>query len=369
MQARPRPRARTRPARSSRRRSWPCSRSSSGSSRRVIRSIDRPGWAATVEPSRSTSCARWSAVPSSPAPGSRFSRAMTGSPGSGHGCAATRSMSCRTCGSRPRRDVDRRPAAHGSGPGRAVPERQRGRLDVKPGITGWAQINGRAAATLVRADRARPLVRRASVVCARSEDPGAHGRDGRERTRPLQGRNRRMAPPGIDIGVLLTGVGKRYDIVSAFAQHATVVAADPNPLARRSTRPTTGSRCPNRRCRVCAGAPGAMREAQRRGRGAADRSRHRGARACARRRPATGVHSGPRDRPGNVRQVRGPPAARASRPAVAADGAAQESPPLLPGDGRAPPGVGRPVDPPGRRRARRQSSSSTTSRSRRWCNG
>ncbi len=38
-----------------------------------------------------------------------------------------------------------------------------------------------------------------------------------------------MAPSGI--GVLLTGVGKRYDIVSAFAQHATVVAADPNPLA------------------------------------------------------------------------------------------------------------------------------------------
>ena len=31
--------------------------------------------------------------------------------------------------------------------------------------------------------------------------------------------------------ILLTGVGKRYDIVSAFAQHATVVAADPNPLA------------------------------------------------------------------------------------------------------------------------------------------
>jgi carbamoyl-phosphate synthase large subunit len=31
--------------------------------------------------------------------------------------------------------------------------------------------------------------------------------------------------------VLLTGVGKRYDIVSAFGQHATTVAADPNPLA------------------------------------------------------------------------------------------------------------------------------------------
>jgi carbamoyl-phosphate synthase large subunit len=33
------------------------------------------------------------------------------------------------------------------------------------------------------------------------------------------------------VAVLLTGVGKRYDIVSAFAQHATVVAADPSPLA------------------------------------------------------------------------------------------------------------------------------------------
>jgi carbamoyl-phosphate synthase large subunit len=40
-----------------------------------------------------------------------------------------------------------------------------------------------------------------------------------------------MATPDRDIAVLLTGVGKRYDIVSAFAQHATVIAADPNPLA------------------------------------------------------------------------------------------------------------------------------------------
>ncbi len=46
-----------------------------------------------------------------------------------------------------------------------------------------------------------------------------------------------MAPAGgvirpeRETAVLLTGVGKRYDIVSAFAQHATVVAADPNPLA------------------------------------------------------------------------------------------------------------------------------------------
>jgi carbamoyl-phosphate synthase large subunit len=40
-----------------------------------------------------------------------------------------------------------------------------------------------------------------------------------------------MASTERDIGILLTGVGKRYDIVSAFAQHATVLAADPNPLA------------------------------------------------------------------------------------------------------------------------------------------
>jgi carbamoyl-phosphate synthase large subunit len=31
--------------------------------------------------------------------------------------------------------------------------------------------------------------------------------------------------------VLLTGVGKRYDIVSAFGEHAFTIAADPNPLA------------------------------------------------------------------------------------------------------------------------------------------
>ena len=34
-----------------------------------------------------------------------------------------------------------------------------------------------------------------------------------------------------DFAVLLTGVGKRYDIVSAFSQHARTIAADPSPLA------------------------------------------------------------------------------------------------------------------------------------------
>ncbi|MFL5894005.1 MAG: ATP-grasp domain-containing protein [Thermoleophilaceae bacterium] len=40
-----------------------------------------------------------------------------------------------------------------------------------------------------------------------------------------------MARPSDSVAVLLTGVGKRYDIVSAFARHAFTIAADPSPLA------------------------------------------------------------------------------------------------------------------------------------------
>ena len=36
---------------------------------------------------------------------------------------------------------------------------------------------------------------------------------------------------GEPTAIMLTGVGKRYDIVSCFAAHTTVVAVDPNPLA------------------------------------------------------------------------------------------------------------------------------------------
>ena len=44
-------------------------------------------------------------------------------------------------------------------------ERQRGRLAVNPGLTGWAQVQGRALPSMGRADRARPLVRRARARC------------------------------------------------------------------------------------------------------------------------------------------------------------------------------------------------------------
>jgi carbamoyl-phosphate synthase large subunit len=40
-----------------------------------------------------------------------------------------------------------------------------------------------------------------------------------------------MAASEPDVAVLLTGVGKRYALVSAFGQHATTITADPNPLA------------------------------------------------------------------------------------------------------------------------------------------
>ena len=40
-----------------------------------------------------------------------------------------------------------------------------------------------------------------------------------------------MAERGERTAVVLTGVGKRYDIVSAFGEHAFTIAADPNPLA------------------------------------------------------------------------------------------------------------------------------------------
>ena len=41
--------------------------------------------------------------------------------------------------------------------------------------------------------------------------------------------------------VLLTGTGKRYDIVASFAQHGPVVACDPNPIAPAQYAATTAA--------------------------------------------------------------------------------------------------------------------------------
>ena len=66
-------------------------------------------------------------------------------------------------------------------------ERQRGRLQIKPGITGWAQVNGRATLPWSAADRARPVLHRAPLAHPGPADPVAHRRDGARRLRPVQG--------------------------------------------------------------------------------------------------------------------------------------------------------------------------------------
>ena len=71
-------------------------------------------------------------------------------------------------------------------------ERQLHRLDVKPGITGWAQIHGRATPALGRPDRARPLVRSPSRLEDRFADSPAYA--GCAIRRGLQGARRRVAP-------------------------------------------------------------------------------------------------------------------------------------------------------------------------------
>ena len=137
-----------------------------------------------------------------------------------------------------------------------------------------------------------------------------------------------MAPAGVDIGVLLTGVGKRYDIVSAFAQHATVVAADPNPLA--PAQYAAHHRVAVPRIDDPDYVPALQALCEEHNVGAVvpltdlDIEVLAHARAAGR---APGVRPRPGDRPRNVRQVRGPSAARAARSAVAADGAARRAGP------------------------------------------
>ena len=163
-----------------------------------------------------------------------------------------------------------------------------------------------------------------------------------------QGRD--VSPPA----VLLTGAGKRYDIVSCFAALTTTVVADPAPLAPAQYAAHVRAAVPliDDPAYVPALAE-PVRAARRRRRAAAHRPRHRGARrwparrgCCRRSCPLLG------DRPRDLRQVRGPPAARAPRAALAADGAARGRPrrARIPGDGQAPPRLGGALDPPRPRR-------------------
>ena len=141
--------------------------------------------------------------------------------------------------------------------------RQRGRLAVKPGITGWAQINGRASLPWPeRIELDLWYVEHRSLaldlrILSRTLGQVLRGHG------IYKGADRRMAASPADVAVLLTGVGKRYALVSVFAQHAVTIAADPNPLApaqyaahhRRSVPPFT-TPATSRRCARCAPSSG-----------------------------------------------------------------------------------------------------------------
>ena len=253
-------------------------------------------------------------------------------------------------------------------------ERQRGRLAIKPGITGWAQVNGRASLPwderieldLYYIDHRslsldlKILWRTVAMVL---------GRLG-----PLQGAGRRLGGGAVSApAVLLTGAGKRYDIVSCFARLTTTVVADPSPLA--PAQYAAHVRAPVPLIEDPGYVPALERLCEQHGVGAVlpltDLDIEVLARARADGRlPALVPSRGGRAR--DLRQVRDPPAARAAVAALAADRAAA-SDDL---DALAYPVMVKPRRGSGarsihlaQRRRRRRASSSTTSPSRRWSSG
>ena len=79
-------------------------------------------------------------------------------------------------------------------------ERQRGRLDVRPGTHGLGADPGARVAAVARADRARPLVRGARVAAARPADHLADGGHGPRRRRPVPRGDRGLAGAAAAVG-------------------------------------------------------------------------------------------------------------------------------------------------------------------------
>ena len=139
---------------------------------------------------------------------------------------------------------------------------------------------------------------------------------------------------------MLTGTGKRYDIVAAFAQHTRVVACDPNPLAPAQYAATVRTARPaDQGPRLRPGAAAPVRGARRRRDRPADRPRHRRPRPRARRRPpAAGAGARPATSPS--RPTTSTPATCCCRahglpsPPTVLPG---EAPAVLPGHGQADP--------------------------------
>ena len=189
-------RARAGSGSSSRARSWPPPRSRSSSRTAGRCSSGRRGSARTARTSSCSSSARWSSTPSGRAPGTRSTGATRASRASGRFLRRTSidelpqlwnvvrgDMS--VIGPRPtlRYQVER------------YTERQRRRLEVRPGLTGWAQIHGRA--TLPWAERIELdvwYVEHRSPA-RRPEDPAAHA--ARALRRHVQGRDGGLARGGM----------------------------------------------------------------------------------------------------------------------------------------------------------------------------
>ena len=177
-----------------------------------------------------------------------------------------------------RRDVDRR----------APPDAQGARSTSTPSASaaGWRSSPGSPAGPRsTAAPRCRGPSGSSSTSgtsstarCALDLRDPARGRSARSRAAAASTREPTggWQPPPPDVAVLLTGVGKRYALVSVFAQHAVTVAADPNPAGARPVRrasPALGAAL--RRPRLCPRAPGAVRGVRRGRGGAAHRPRSR----------------------------------------------------------------------------------------------
>ena len=183
-------------------------------------------------------------------------------------CAARWRSSARGRRSRSRSTSTPSASAAAGGQARASPAGRRSTAARRcPGTSGSSSTSGTSS----------------TGAAARPEDHPADDADARHRPRHLQGRDRRMDGPDRDVAVLLTGVGKRYDIVSAFAAARAVDRRRPEPARagavrgrrrascrRASTTPATSRSCEE-----------LVRRARRRRGRAADRPRHRGARRAA----------------------------------------------------------------------------------------
>ena len=198
-------------------------------------------------------------------------------------------------------------------------ERQRGRLAVKPGITGWAQVNGRASLPWSeRIELDLWYVEHRSLALD-LEDPGADraawcsaGR-GSTRERRADGDHRRSACCS-PASASATTSSRRSRSTRPWSRPIRTRSRRP------STRPTSASRCrgsttrrTSRRCGSCASEHGV---------GAVVPLTDLDIEVLAHARVAGELPAfvpGPGDRPRDVRQVRGASAALATRTALAAD--------------------------------------------------